>query len=270
MIKISAISNWNLISKLNIIISKSIELIIYIILAIVIYKIIKTTLKKIKNNKVSKKYLKKNKNVEVIYAILINIIKYTIYFITILIILKRVFKINPALIVTATGLLGLAVGLGIQDLLKDFISGLFILFENKFNINDYVIINNLKGKIISLSIKNVTIQDNNGMIHIIPNRMVNSISRILNKIENIKIILYTNSNDKSLKKILKNLEEYLFKKYKPIIKDFSFSIENKKIGNIKIFNLKIKIKPFNDFVIEEIKEILGRNISDLKLIIIKE
>jgi len=158
----------NLPHTMNIWMIRGIKFCVYIILAILLYKIIKFIIHKTIYNKLSRKYFK-GKKIDVIFSIIQNILKYLIAFIAVLLILKDVFSINPALIITATGVIGLAVGFGIQGLLRDLVSGLTILLENQFNIGDYIEFLNLKGKVIDMNIKNVTIKDNTGKIHIISN-----------------------------------------------------------------------------------------------------
>ena len=66
-----------------------------------------------------------------------NTLSYVVYFAAILAILSA-FTIDVTGILAGAGVLGLAVGFGAQSLVKDIISGFFIIFEDQFSVGDYV------------------------------------------------------------------------------------------------------------------------------------
>jgi len=233
-----------------------------IAIATAVYYLIKLILNCVMKNKLSKKLIKDNK-IEIIFSIILSIIKYIIYFITILLILRDVFNVNPALIVTATGVLGLAVGLGIQGLLRDFVSGLFILFENQFSIGDYVVLNNIKGRVIDFNIKNVKIIDNEGKINIVPNGQIRNIIKYPKKYEKVVFHLYYPKEFKKLNKVYSNLKENIKKQYNKIVKKLNELSRTQKIGEFNYTNFVIILKPFNEKIIDNIKEILQKSVPNI-------
>ncbi len=247
--------------NLNIYAVKGIKFVLYIFAAIILYKILKFILQKIIQNKLSRRYLQ-NKKFKILFSLGLNIIKYLIYFITILLILKDVFNINPALIITATGVLGLAFGLGIQGVLKDFISGVFILFENQFNVGDYIEFLNIKGRVTDISIKNVIIEDNNGNISIISNGIINRITKYPGKYKKVRFHIFYPKEVKKIDKIYSQIKKSFLKKHSEKIKSFDKIINNDKIGALRYLDFTIEIKPFNDTLIESIKQLLQKNITD--------
>jgi len=68
---------------------------------------------------------------------------------------------------------GIAIGFGAQSLIKDFISGFFIIFENQFSVGDLVQIGNDKGTVEHLSLRTTRLRDFQGNVHIIPNSQIN-------------------------------------------------------------------------------------------------
>ncbi|HLV09648.1 MAG TPA: mechanosensitive ion channel domain-containing protein, partial [Halanaerobiales bacterium] len=66
-----------------------------------------------------------------------SIFRYTIYFIVGVIILS-IFGVPVASLIAGAGIIGLAVGFGAQNLVKDVINGIFILLEDQFAVGDYV------------------------------------------------------------------------------------------------------------------------------------
>ncbi len=262
------IFNIKILDNLNFFQIKFVKFFLYIFAGVAFYKIIKIILQKVKKNKLSKKVLQSNK-IDILFSIILSIIKYIIYFITILLILRDVFNVNPALIVTATGVLGLAVGLGIQGLLRDFVSGLFILFENQFNIGDYVVLNNIKGKVVNFNIKNVKIVDSQGKINIIPNGKINNIIRYPKKYEKIKFHLFYSGKYNEIKKVYSHLKNNILERYKRIIKEFSELSCSKKVSNFNYSNFTIFLTPFNDEVVENLKELFQKNFPGILVYIDK-
>lgn len=100
-----------------------------------------------------------------------NIIIYGIVFFTILTILG--IDIKP--IITGVGVAGLILGFGAQSLIKDFVSGLFILAENQYNIGDRVIIGGLEGRVLKVTLRSTILQDDIGQIIYVPNGSITSV-----------------------------------------------------------------------------------------------
>lgn len=80
------------------------------------------------------------------------------------------FNILP--ILTGVGILGLAVGLGAQNLVTDLVSGFFILFENQYLVGDFVQIGDAAGTVESVGIRLTEVRDGQGKLHIIPNGQI--------------------------------------------------------------------------------------------------
>ena len=254
--------NLKIFDILNIYVVKFIKFILYIIEAIIIYKIAKFIFQKTIQNKFSHRYLH-NKKIKMIITLGLNIIKYLIYFIAILLILRDVFNINPALIITATGVLGLAFGLGIQGVLRDFISGLSILFENQFNVGDYIEFLNIKGRVININIKNVTVKDRHGNISIISNGIINRITKFIGKYEQVQFHIFHLKEIRKINTIHLQLKKNYLQRYNKKINSFGKLIKNKKTGILNHADFTVEIEPFNDEIIESIKQLLLKSIPDL-------
>lgn len=79
-------------------------------------------------------------------------------------------------ILTSAGILGLAVGFGAQTLVKDIISGFFMILENDVRIGDVVAIGQHSGMVEEMNLRTIVLRDAEGAVHIIPNGSVTSIS----------------------------------------------------------------------------------------------
>jgi len=84
---------------------------------------------------------------------------------------------NIAPILTGAGILGLAIGFGAQSLVKDVVTGFFILLENQFNVGDTVEIAGFKGEVLEMNLRTTVLRGDNGQIHIIPNSQIAAVSK---------------------------------------------------------------------------------------------
>lgn len=79
-------------------------------------------------------------------------------------------------ILAGVGILGLAISFGAQSLVKDFISGFFILFENQFAVGDVIEIGNHAGAVERMTLRIVALRDLQGALHIIPNGTITAVT----------------------------------------------------------------------------------------------
>jgi len=95
--------------------------------------------------------------------------------ITALVVLSEL-GINIAPLLAGAGIVGLAIGFGAQTLVKDLLTGFFVLLENTINVDDWVILGGHDGQVESLSIRHVTVRDIYGNLHTVPWSSVVSIT----------------------------------------------------------------------------------------------
>jgi small-conductance mechanosensitive channel len=84
------------------------------------------------------------------------------------------FMIEPLL--ASLGVAGLALGLGAQTLIKDWLGGLFLLLEDQIRIGDSVTINGFSGTVSEINLRTTVLRGENGAVHIIANGSVNVLS----------------------------------------------------------------------------------------------
>jgi len=100
-----------------------------------------------------------------------------IWLVFIMIFLKK-FNIDIAPIIAGAGIIGLAVGFGAQELVRDFISGFFILLENQIRMGDVVILNGTGGVVEDIQLRTVTLRDLSGTVHVFQNGKINTIANM--------------------------------------------------------------------------------------------
>ncbi|MFH1523049.1 MAG: mechanosensitive ion channel domain-containing protein [Patescibacteria group bacterium] len=120
---------------------------------------------------------KKEKRAETLGHIIVSVGKIVIYAIILFMVLN-LFSVDIRPILAGAGVIGLAIGFGAQSLVKDFVSGLFILVENQYGIGDKVKIGAFEGQVIRISMRSTVLKDNDENIYYISN---GSISNVINK-----------------------------------------------------------------------------------------
>jgi small-conductance mechanosensitive channel len=91
--------------------------------------------------------------------------------------LLRAVHLDPIPLLTTASVAGLAVGFGAQKLVKDVISGFFILLENQYAIGDYVTIGTATGTVVEVGMRTTRIRDDSGRLYLISN---GDISQVIN------------------------------------------------------------------------------------------
>ena len=106
-----------------------------------------------------------------------NLVKYVTFFIAGMIILGQLgIDITP--ILAGAGVVGLAVGFGAQSLVKDVISGFFILFEDLISVGDVVVVKGTGGVVEEVNLRTVRLRDLSGNVHVIPNSSIDMITNM--------------------------------------------------------------------------------------------
>lgn len=117
------------------------------------------------------------KRIQTLISILHGTIKVILWAIFILVLLKKLgVDIGPML--ASAGIIGLAVGFGAQELVRDFIAGFFILLENQIRNGDVAIINGTAGFVERIELRTITLRDLSGVVHIFQNGKINSMSNM--------------------------------------------------------------------------------------------
>jgi small conductance mechanosensitive channel len=121
-----------------------------------------------------------NKRVETLVRLLRQGVVLAIWMAAVLIILNELnIKIGP--ILAGAGVLGLAIGFGAQNLVRDVISGFFIILENQIRVGDVAIINGTGGLVEKIRFRTTILRDLGGIVHIFPNGTINTLSNLTNE-----------------------------------------------------------------------------------------
>ncbi|MDP3970168.1 MAG: mechanosensitive ion channel family protein [bacterium] len=84
-------------------------------------------------------------------------------------------QVNIGPILAGAGVMGVALGFGAQSLVKDFLSGIFILIENQYVKGDVVKLGEAKGKVVDISLRRTVLRDMSGAEHHVPNGEIKNV-----------------------------------------------------------------------------------------------
>lgn len=142
-----------------------------------------------------------------------NTIRYVFGLIMILTVLGQ-FGVNIAGLIASAGVAGLAISFGAQNLVKDVITGAFIIFENQYKNGDYVNLNQqVDGTVIEVGIRTTKLKGLNGQVTIIPNGQIMQVTNfsLENSVAVVDIgVAYEEDMErveKALKEIAKTVED---------------------------------------------------------------
>lgn len=123
----------------------------------------------------AKSFYMEEKRARTLSRLFQSIIRYIIYFIAIVMVLQE-FHIDTTSIIAGAGIVGLALGVGAQSLIKDFITGFFIILEDQYAVGDYIVSGDMSGTVEEIGFRVTKLRDGNGVLHIIPHGAISRIS----------------------------------------------------------------------------------------------
>ena len=118
----------------------------------------------------------RKKRAETLASVLVGTSEFIIWIIAVLMILPE-FGVSIAPILASLGILGLAVGMAARDILSDFISGLFILFEGQYYIGDTVKILGMEGEVQEITLRRTILKDKARLYYSIPNGQIKVVAK---------------------------------------------------------------------------------------------
>jgi moderate conductance mechanosensitive channel len=93
-----------------------------------------------------------------------------------LLMVLREFQVDIAPVLTGAGILGLAVGFGAQTLVRDIISGFFLILEDQVRVGDVAAINGTGGLVEAINLRTIVLRDVEGTVHVFPNGAIQTLA----------------------------------------------------------------------------------------------
>ena len=116
----------------------------------------------------SRRKLMQERHTRTVLTISRSIIRYALFFVGIVMIL-RVLGVDYTAILAGAGVVGLAVGFGAQTLVRDFLSGFFLLFEDVVSIGDVIKAGNVAGLVEHVGLRATHLRGFDGVLNVVPN-----------------------------------------------------------------------------------------------------
>jgi len=163
------------------------QIVIILVIASVAIKLGNFIINKFFKKQMEFKYKLDEKRLATIHSMTKSIYRYAIYILAGVAILAKVTSaFNLGSVMTAAGIGGLAIGFGAQSLIKDIISGFFIIMENQFAVGDLITIENLTGTVEGMELRVTKLRSFDGDLYIIPN---GEIKKITNHVRGDKTVM---------------------------------------------------------------------------------
>ncbi len=148
---------------------KFITIIIILVVAKIVLSVINKVIEKsLTPLKKSKNYQKKISRANTLIPLLQSVNRYVIYFIAIVMVLKEL-GVDTTAIIASAGVMGLAIGFGAQSLVKDILSGAFLLFEGVISVGDSITVGEHSGIVEAINLRNIHLRKFSGELRVIPN-----------------------------------------------------------------------------------------------------
>ena len=183
---------------------------VYIIVGFLLYLIVNSIINKITIRHKSNRGRDKRK--DTIINLSKNIFKYLILILVVLEILK-LYGVDTTSIIASIGVFAAVIGLAFQDILKDLLAGVAIIFDNKFAVGDTVEINGFSGVVIQLGLRTTKIKSFSGEIKSIGNSSFNEVINysLADAILFIKLNVAYDTNLDKLEKVLAGIKDDVLK-----------------------------------------------------------
>ena len=243
---------------------KAATILVIFIAIFIVTRVINHLVDKTLSNKRVTKLQINDRRMNTLSEILKKVVKYVLVFIGIAVSLD-LFNINTTSIIATAGIGGLAIGFGAQSLVKDVITGFFILLEDQYAVGDYVKIGGLEGIVEELGVRVTKLRDFTGELHIIPNSNIQIVTnrtrgamRALVKIS----IAYEEDIERAIK-VLEKVSEDLAKSNENIVEGPTVLGVTDFGGSDVVLTVVAKTKPMEQWAVERamrkaIKEAFNR------------
>jgi small-conductance mechanosensitive channel len=110
-------------------------------------------------------------------GIMTSLVTVTVWFVAVLMVLREL-TIDVLPILTGAGIAGLAIGFGAQNLVRDVISGFFMILEDQVRVGDMARINGVNGIVEQINLRTIVLRDAEGAVQVFPNGTVTTLANL--------------------------------------------------------------------------------------------
>lgn len=238
------------VGELSIDIQKIILPIIYIVVGVIVFKLIKRIITKAHNSN-RKLKITQIQRINTLRVLIVNIIKYIIIILVILSILST-FGVNIKSILAGLGIGTALLGLAFQDLAKDLIAGFSIITEAEYEVGDTIEVDGFMGEVVFIGLRTTRIKNYKGATKIIANHYMDNIINYSsnNSLAIVDVgIAYENKED-NIDKVIENLFERLKGKVPDAVGELECWGVNELSDSSVVYRIVVETKPAKHFAVE--------------------
>ena len=182
--------NWMQHSGVDILIAIVIGVIVYYVGKKLISRVTKSLIKSARHREWHKKDIEKRQKtlVQLFATIWRLIIIFSVSYAILRAIFGDTISNTFAPLFASAGIIGIAIGIGAQSLIRDFISGIFIISENQYRVGDVIDIEGASGTVERIGARSTVLRDTEGNVHYFPNGMV---QHVINKTMGFSMARFT-------------------------------------------------------------------------------
>lgn len=168
-----------------------IRVVVIIAVAVILYFIFRFLIPKFIKRLIARKMAGEpdteiKKRTDTLSSILVTIMGVIILIVAILTILPE-FGVNITTLIAGIAVGGLAIAFAAQNLVRDFITGFFILFEDQYRVDDVVTIAGISGLVEEIGLRRTVLRDLDGIVHSVPNGKVEISSNMTKKFSRVNL-----------------------------------------------------------------------------------
>lgn len=160
------------------------SIIVILLFAVVALRVVAYILKRVRhlvvarvNKRGKADAVEQEKRVETLLGILSSSLRITIWAMILMLLLRKL-GVDIAPLIAGAGIVGLAIGFGAQELVRDVISGFFMLLEDHIRAGDVAIVNGTGGLVQSIGLRTTVLRDLSGVVHVFQNGKISSLSNM--------------------------------------------------------------------------------------------
>lgn len=224
--------------------------IVYILIGIVSFRILKRIIKKAASNKKNLKASQKQK-IKTLEMLIINVVKYAIYIFVILAILSN-FGINVKSILAGLGIGTALIGLAFQDLAKDLIAGFSIITEGSYEVGDTIEIDGFMGEVVFIGLRTTRIRNFKGATKIIANHYMDNLINYSNNnsLAVVDVAIAYECKEEVIEKAFDDLFTNLNGKVPHATKDLELWGVNELSDSAVVYRVAVETEPMQQFATE--------------------
>lgn len=224
--------------------------ILYIIIGIVSFRLLKRIIKKAASNKKNLKSSQKQK-IKTLEMLIINIVKYAIYILVALAILAD-FGINVKSILAGLGIGTALIGLAFQDLAKDLIAGFSIITEGSYEVGDTIEIDGFMGEVIFIGLRTTRIRNFKGATKIIANHYMDNLINYSNNnsLAIVDVAIAYECKEEVIEKAFAEIFSNLNGKIPHATKDLELWGVNELSDSAVVYRVAVETEPMQQFATE--------------------